>query len=268
MRKLMAEPLVQFALGGAMLFGIYTASVPGDDRVIRVPAHAVDALVRQRAELLGRDLTEGERRRVIDEHIDSEVLVREAYRRGLDQADQRIKRQLVVKMRLLMDDPPGDPSDEQLRAYLDKNRERYETGEVRAVEHVFFRSPPPEPDGVLGDLRAEAPHELLGEGFWLGPRLEYSRFNLAQSFGVEFADSVFGTVIGEWTGPVRSTAGIHFVRVVDVLEPPAPSFAQLAPALRTDWFETTRIASLSERIAALREGYTIQFGGQAARSNK
>ena len=56
--------------------------------------------------------------------IDDEVLLREAYRRGLDR-DAVVRQHLVQKMRYILGEDEATPTEAELRAYLAANRERY-----------------------------------------------------------------------------------------------------------------------------------------------
>jgi hypothetical protein len=122
------EPLVHFALGGGLIFlasGLWASPEP--DAIVVSPEMA-RGLADQRSQQLGRPLTAPERAAVVDEYIDEEVLVREAYKQGVDRTDGPIRERLADKMRLLLGREPPMPTREQLESYLKANRARFPEG--------------------------------------------------------------------------------------------------------------------------------------------
>ena len=79
------EPVVHFAALSALLFLTYGALQPSEQEALVIERATLEQLEEEQAALLGRPLTEEERQSLIERAIDDAVLLREAYKRGLDQ---------------------------------------------------------------------------------------------------------------------------------------------------------------------------------------
>ncbi|GAA3956430.1 hypothetical protein [Allohahella marinimesophila] len=103
--KLMREPLFVFLAGGSVLFALDNGNRgSGDSRsamVIEVDEQVLALAVDNRERLTGRPILQLETKQALDVYIDEEILVREAYRRGLHD-DGVIRTRLMNKMRLLL----------------------------------------------------------------------------------------------------------------------------------------------------------------------
>jgi hypothetical protein len=252
------EPLVHFLALAALLFVAYDLLTPAEPRSIVIERASVDALARQQEELLGRPLSEDERRALVESAIDDEVLLREAYRRGLDR-DAVVRRHLVQKMRFILGEEAPEPTEAQLEAYLEANRERYRTPPAVTVDHVFYADHAAVPDTLLVQLENGVEIEGLGDSlFMLGNTLpRYSLRDLIGLMGPEVARRVFELPAGGWHGPLQSERGVHFVRVAEHHPPTLPSFAELESYLRQDWTLDQQRRALADRLAELRRNYRI-----------
>jgi hypothetical protein len=117
------EPLVHFLILAGLLFAFeHFWSARQKERIV-VDRQTADFLIQQREELELRQLAPDERREIIESWIEDEILYREAYKRGLDK-DARTRRNLILKMRGLALSDLRDPTEAELRAYFEANRER------------------------------------------------------------------------------------------------------------------------------------------------
>ena len=124
------EPLAHFVLGGGLIFlAYYCSGHAAPDAIVITPA-AAEAAFKLRAETIGRPLTGPERSIALAEVVEEELLVREALRLGVDRQNVVIRARLADKMRFLLSGEPPAPSPEQLRAYLQANRQRFSTPAV------------------------------------------------------------------------------------------------------------------------------------------
>jgi hypothetical protein len=255
--RFLREPLVHFAAAGALLFLARSVWSPGDSDRIVVTRETAQALAAAREELLLRPLTAEERERVVSDYIDEEVLLREAYRQGLDRDDPRIRRWLIDKVEFLIDEEPEEPTPQDLDALFREKPERYETPRAISFDHVFFASGEQEP--LLSRLRAGADFQDLGEEFWLGTTLRrFSELELTTTFGAEFGARLFSLPIGEWHGPFESSRGTHFVRVTALHPPELPSRKDVDWALREDWLRERREKSRERKLEEFRSQYEIE----------
>jgi hypothetical protein len=121
------EPLAHFVLGGGLIFLAYCCSPDASPDVIVITPAAAEAAFQLRAETIGRPLTEPERSVALAELVEEELLVREGLRQGVDRQDVVIRSRLADKMRFLLSGEPPAPTQEQLRAYLQANRQQFLT---------------------------------------------------------------------------------------------------------------------------------------------
>jgi hypothetical protein len=121
------EPLAHFVLGGGLIFLAYCCSPVADPDAIVITPAAAEAAFKLRADTIGRPLTRPERSAVLGELVEEELLVREALRQGVDRQDAVIRSRLADKMRFLLSGEPPAPTQTQLRAYLQANRQRFLT---------------------------------------------------------------------------------------------------------------------------------------------
>jgi PPIC-type PPIASE domain len=257
-RVLAREPLVHFLVLAALLFGAYHLLSPAARESIVIDQASVDDLVRQQEELLARPLSDEERRGVLDGAIDDEVLLREAYRRGLDR-DAVVRQHLVQKMRFILGEDQPEPTEAELRAYLEANRERYRTPPTVTLDHVFYADPAAVPADLMAQLENGADIDGLGDPLdMLGSRLPaYSLRDLIGLMGPDVARRVFELEPGGWHGPMQSARGVHFVRIAEHHPPAMPSFAELESYLRQDWTLDQQRRAIADKLAALRQNYRI-----------
>jgi hypothetical protein len=255
---LASEPLVHFLVLAALLFVAYALLAPaGEDRIV-IDRAAIDRAVAEQETVLARPLSEEERQAAIRSLIDQEVLLREAYRRGLDR-DAVVQRHLVQKMRLILAEDQAEPSEAELRAFLEANPERYRTPPTVTLQEAFYADPGAVPADALQRLRAGAEPDDIGEGpDLLGPTpARYSLRDLIGPMGAEVARRIFELPAGAWDGPFASERGLHFVRVLERQPAGLPAFEEIAGTLRQDWFFARQEEAVAARLRELRAGYRI-----------
>jgi hypothetical protein len=140
------EPLAQFALGGGLIFLVYSLGSTPAVETISLSPQAIEAGLAERSESLGRPLTGDERTAAIAQMVDEELLVREAYRQGVERNDAVVRSRLIEKMRFLLTGEPPVPTEGQLRAYFDANRLKFAASP---------QSAPPSFEDFTGVLRSQ-----------------------------------------------------------------------------------------------------------------
>jgi PPIC-type PPIASE domain len=252
------EPLAHFLALAALLFVAYDLLTPSEQEPIVIEQVSVDELVRQQEELLARPLSDDERRAVLGSAIDDEVLLREAYRRGLDR-DAVVRRHLVQKMRFILGEDEPEPTEAELKEYLAANRERYRTPPTVTLDHVFYADPAAVPEGLVVQLENSVEIDGLGDSLYmLGNTLpRYSLRDLIGLMGPDVARRVFELRPGAWHGPMQSERGVHFVRVAEHHPPTMPSFEELESYLRQDWTLDQQRRAAAAKLAELRQNYRI-----------
>jgi hypothetical protein len=252
------EPLFHFLALAALLFVAYHLLTPSARESIVIERASIDDLARRQEELLARPLSDEERRALVESAIDDEVLLREAYRSGLDR-DAVVRQHLVQKMRYILGEDEATPTEAELRAYLAANRERYRDPPTVTLDQVFYADPAKVPDDLMTRLAHGTDIGELGDPLdMLGNRLpRYSLRDLIGLIGPDLARSVFELPAGVWHGPLQSERGVHFVRVEQHHAPTTPSFEELRDYLRQDWALDQQRRAVANKTAELRRNYRI-----------
>lgn len=264
-QALLDEPLIAFALVGGLLFVLYGFREPAAEiETIEIQPDTIRALEQMQQDIVGRKLTDDERQEMIQGHIEDEVLMREAFRNGLEKKDSRVRKRLLNVMRSTIDQPVSEPTRAELQAYFRENQKHFEVGEVVSLDHVFFMFDSAlEPENhaeFLAILQAGADHTQLGENPIYGNVLkDRTHDQLRRDLGKSFADLAFSLPAGKWNGPVETRQGIHYLRVTDKRQSAPPSFEQMEEYLRQDWMFRKRRELQTEKIAEIQKRYRILF---------
>lgn len=252
------EPLIHFLLIAFLLF-VADGLLNGDRREeIRVDANTLDYLVKQRSEVLMRELSNEERSALLDDYIEEEVLVREAYKRGLDKGG-RMRRQLVRKMRAMLAEDLPEPTEADLRAFFEAHPERYRLPPRVSFQHLFFSAADKVPQDLSSRLDKQSDLTEVGD---MDPVLgrvpqQRSERELRTYLGKEAADSVFAITDDAWHGPIPSARGVHFVRITQRLPAQQPDFESIAAYLVPDWQLSRQKAAMADKVAGFRSKYRI-----------
>ena len=138
-RAWLREPIVHFAVAGGLIFLAYSIGSRGPaSETILVTTELIQGQIQARQDLLGRAVSDRERSDLIRSQINDEILIREAYARGLDKQDRIVRQRLLEIMRFVLGEEPAEPSQADLRSFLEAHRAAYEIPEAVTFSHVFF----------------------------------------------------------------------------------------------------------------------------------
>ncbi len=131
--KFLREPLVQFLLIGAALFGIFAAlgknAGEAPAGTIVITPQLVENLKVSYVRAAGQAPTPAQLDAAIDDYVREEIFFREARAKGLDQDDPLVRRELRTRMEALYEDSAQAPAptEEQLRDYLQTHAKEFPT---------------------------------------------------------------------------------------------------------------------------------------------
>ena len=268
--RIVREPLVQFFVVGAILFGLAEHhQVQADRYRIIVTSDRVNRLADGYRAEYGHAPSPQVLAQLIDGDIDEEVLYREGIARKLDREDEIVRRRVVQKMQFLQQDlaAPARPADAELVAYYKAHLARYQTPATVSFSHIYFAETPERSMPAvararmvlanLPDSTARAPE--LGDNF---PDLyDYQAFNQEQArrlFGdTQLARQLFHVLPGHWVGPVRSEYGWHLVRVQESEPQRLLSFTEARERVRSDAVAAAQEAANRRGLQALRARFTV-----------
>lgn len=276
MKKLLEEPILHFLVIGAALFLVFgwrgspspaaagRAGAP-ESRIV-VTRDDVARMNELFAKTWQRSPTEAESRGLVEDFVRSEIYYREALAMGLDRNDEVLKRRLRQKMEFIYEDLAslGEPTDADLAAFAARHREKYLADPEVAFRQVYVstykRGANAEPDArrLLAQLDSGTDPDTVGDSTLLEPEVRLSpRWDVAKQFGEEFAQSVLAVKRGRWSGPVRSSFGLHLVLVTDRREGRLPALGEIRDAVKRDWMVERQKELKDAAYAKLRERYAV-----------
>lgn len=266
--RFLRDPLLHFALLGALLFAVYQwIGAPGKEEPrgrILVDDAVIESLEQGFQAVWKRQPNEAERTGLIEDYIAEQLLYREALRLGLDEGDVVIRRRLRQKMEFLLQDQLAqlEPSETELAAFYEENAQRYRRAPRLSFVQVYLGS------GAGGDA-AEALLVKLREGGDLDvdalgqpsllPRVVRSENAgaVGRLFGEEFAQALLEGQTGVWFGPVPSSYGEHLVLLEEREEGRLPPLDEVRGDVLRDYRFQKGEETQAALIERLKENYDI-----------
>jgi parvulin-like peptidyl-prolyl isomerase len=273
-------------------YGLFTAK---GTRVHGVPSEAI-SLVNQRPILRSdfitqvqtqyserfADTTAVERRKVLDDMIDEEMMVQRGLEVDLPSFDPEVRSALVagVELQLFADVLAQKPSDAQLQSYYDQHRASYIRDGVMQVRDLVAAATSQRPHEAA-EHDATAAVTALRQGAVLDTVM--AQFNLADSRRLmdsghvdtgdvfDFAararldPAVYAAATalatGEVSNPVISADGVHIVVMVKRKAPAQRSFLEVSSEVWRDVTEDAKRKVRENNLRYLRSKTDIQVAG-------
>ena len=268
---LQKEPLLQFLVLGAALFGLFhfvsSKKTEAPERIIissaRI-ANLADGFARTWQRPPGNKELQG----LVDDYIRDEVFYREGRAAGLDRDDVIIRRRVRQKMEFFAEDAfAPEPTEDQLAAYLQSNPGRFKTEDRLTFRQVFLsatrRTDTIDRDSkqvatALAGADAAGDTTALGDPFLLGEEFKaVSQHDMAGVFGEGFANRLSVMEPRRWQGPISSSFGLHFVYISERIPGGLPPLDAVRDAVRREWSNARRVAAEQKLYASLRQRYEI-----------
>jgi hypothetical protein len=276
-RKAARQPLVQFLVLGAVLFGLWSwlAAPEADDdsKTIVITAADVSRLDASFRARWNRPPTEEELLGLVRDFAREKALYRHALAMGLDRNDPTIERMLSRKLQALTQNLVElslSPTEQDLRSFYESDADRYRPPSLITFTQVFV-DPDQRGDGTLDDAKeildqlrslddptAEAGR--FGDPFMLQRYYPAkSQLEISKLFGKGFTESAFALEPGVWHGPLLSGYGVHLVYVHHLETAPIPEFETVEKQVRQDWMDVKRGELEEETIDQILSSYTVVF---------
>jgi parvulin-like peptidyl-prolyl isomerase len=272
LKVVLSNPLFQFFVAGMMIFGLYSwqegateHTAPGKLVITQAEQKNLVALFEK---TWRRPPTETERKGLVEERLQQQLLYREALALGLDKDDVVIRRRLAQKIEFIIDDMAAgrSPTDEQLSAFLKQNEARYATQPMVSFRQVFLSTERlgsaliEDAKRILTDLQAGADPLSFGDPTILPKSMRVSSLSSVERvFGSQFSTSLVEAPTGRWVGPVKSTFGAHLVQLLEKQEGRAATLETVRPELERDWREAERQRAKDAYINTLKKKYSIEI---------
>lgn len=272
--RLITEPLIQFLIIGACIYGAYalfgTPEEDFRDTRVHVDSARINGFISEWESRWNRPPTRDEIDGLIQSYIKEDVLYRQAVAMGLNEDDPITRRRMAQKLEFLTSDLAMmvQPADGELEKYFNENSERYRAPDRMTFSQVFF-NPDTRGNKTLEDAgealaklqAAGVPTEesmQLGDGFMLQRDfVSVTGMEAARQMGSGFVEAVVQLEPGAWHGPVLSGYGVHLVYLYSYEKSAAPVFEDVQAAVLENWQQEQREKFNADFLENLKTRYEI-----------
>jgi len=272
--RLFKEPLLQFLVIGAAIYGAYAlfASPEDDyrDNTILVDANRIDAMISEWESRWNRPPTRQEIDGLIQSYIKEDVLYRQAVAMGLNEDDPITRRRMAQKLEFLTSDLASfqQPAEGELEQFFEENQEAYRDPDLISFTQIFI-DPDARGDATLVDAaqileQVKAAGEPSEETLLLGDRFMLQNYfaaatelDIRRQLGSGFSEQVIKLEPGQWHGPVLSGYGVHLVYVYDFAQAEPASLEIVKDRVLEDWHTVKREEFNAEFLKSLKGRYEI-----------
>jgi hypothetical protein len=263
---MLREPLLHFALLGALVFGAdrWLASRRDDPSLIVVTPQIEEQARSIFRSAQGREPTDAERRILREHWIDTEVLYREGLALKLDQGDTTLRERVVFKAMNMIESnlQVPEPEEAALRAWFEEQRERYD-------EPARFDFSEAVPASALDAAGARAFAAALNAG--ASSELQSSlrifekrpRRSVVESFGDDFTAELERAPLRRWL-VLPSPEGPRVMRLEGRQAGSPVSFESVRGRVRSDWMDARARELRTAAVRELAKKYTVRLGGEAS----
>jgi len=271
-RRLAREPLLHFFVLGAVLFALYSwlhRGVLNAPNEIFVSRGQVSSLQAQFERVWQRPATPVELQHVVDNWVREEIFYREGLAMGLDRDDPVVRRRVGQKIQFIIESvAPTPPTTAELQAWLDAHPDQYAIEPSYSLRQVYFD---PRRHGASLERDIASARRILvggannaGDSTLLPAEMRNSaQADVERAFGAEFAAALQDLPLGSWQGPLRSTFGLHLVRLSERSGGHAPPLEQVRTAVERDVVQA-RTEQANEAIySRLRANYRVRVESAA-----
>lgn len=204
---------------------------------------------------------------LIDDYVREEVLFREGRALRLADDDMIVRHRVVQKMQFLLSSQSDvvEPAAAEIQEFFLTNIEHYQTPAQIIIEQRFF-DPAIRGTRTLRDAE-DALHRLQAhrdnassEGdppivaITMTPQTLES---LEQAYGQRFAGTAFEMKGSEWQGPVRSSFGVHLIRIKMRIAPRQLGIEDCKDEVVTDLIAKRQADMQSKAIREIRDSYRV-----------
>jgi len=268
------EPLIQFLLIGAVIYGAYGLFAPPAeedmDATVVVDANRISSFVAQWQARWNRPPTQQELDGLIDTYVREEILFRQGEAMGLTEDDPVFRRRIAQRVELLAADLSrlAEPTAGELEQYFQDNISEFSEPDRLSFVQVFF-----DPDAreettldaantTLAQLRTAGvpdPRALdVGDQALVPGYFESAtELEIRKRLGGGFTNTVVELEPGIWHGPVLSGFGVHLVYVFERIPAPVPLLADVQPQVLEAWYTSRSEEFQQQFYQELRRRYEV-----------
>jgi peptidyl-prolyl cis-trans isomerase C len=279
MKKILKEPLIYFFVLGFVVFGLHSflnnnsKDENTDPFTVGVTSADIEWIRSSWEARMKRQPTQQELQGLVNLYIRNEILRREALAMDLDERDLVIQRRLVQKLTFVFEDlaESVEPTDDELKKYLQENQEKYRIPEMITFTQVYFnpdkrKDVTKEAENILARLKSKqsAPEEAASLGDMIMIDTSYkerSPDEIARALGKGFSDDLFSAGEMGWQGPIASTFGLHLVYIEKRSASKMPEFENIREDVKNDFMHDRKKQVIDTAYNAAKSRYTILVEG-------
>lgn len=263
LRRIMAEPLLQFLLIGLVLFGFDRVTAPevADPRVIVVDDAVYSrlaAIFRQSEQRLPE---QDEMDRLVERFLINETLFREARALELDHGDEMMRERLTQRMRLLIYSglEVAPPDDETLRAWLAERPGAYDEPAMISFRVIGLDATEEaaRTEAANAAAREAAGEPVKPEGERMFTFVKRPRAQLVQIFEEPFIAAIEAAPTDTWTA-VPSSRGWQVVKLIAATAARPAVFEEVRQKAAADWREDEVQRRAREALGVMRQSYPVR----------
>jgi hypothetical protein len=270
LKRLLREPLLHFAVLGALLFALHHAVSPRDMGArgeIVVTRGQIESLASGFERTWQRPPSDSELAGLVEGWVRDEVLYREGLALGLDRDDIVVRKRVGQKLEFLSEGAmEAAPSDAELAAWLAAHAADYALPATTSFEQAYFDHSRHR-DSLARDLerarKGGAPLEA-GDPTLLPARVDGASPNEIETrFGPGFAKAIAEIAPGDWVGPIESSYGVHLVRVTARSAGRTATLAEVRDRVARDWASARAREQKDALYQKLRASYRVEIESPA-----
>lgn len=279
------EPSFSFLLLSGIIFAVFqllAKPLPSSESEIVVSEAQIKALALNFEKIWQRPPTNDESAELLQTYIREEILYREALAMGLDKNDGLIRRRLSQKMAFLSEDTASisTPSDQELQSYLQQNMHKYRHLARYSFQQIYFDT-----DTNSSSAEAKAAQRLkqltsniesqdtdifsLSDPSMIKSEFQNeSEIEIKRQLGTEFLTSLSGLKTNVWEGPIKSSYGLHLVRIAKKIDGRPAELDEVRDQLTRDWELQQQLQNNKAFYDKLRKRYTIKIDPYSPNNEK
>lgn len=200
------------------------------------------------------------RAQFVDSLIVRELLLREALRRGIERRPEvrdRLEqaRRSILLETLLRDvsDNAAAVSDNAVRAYYEKNKAEFATGERVRVRHIVFAKKDVAEIIARKAKKGTPFKELMQISQMAGATAADLGLIERGAYDKAFEKAVFGAPANSIVGPVKTAYGYHVIQVLDKRPAGVPAFEEVKDKIAAELKETTVRGAFDSLVTGLKK---------------
>ncbi|WP_437792821.1 peptidyl-prolyl cis-trans isomerase [Sorangium sp. So ce693] len=249
-------------LGALVFAGHLLLTRTPDVPTLDVSASRQRELVKLFEQRQGRAPNDKEREQLIRRYVEDEALFREGLRLSLVHTDPMLRAQVIARVRGMLqaelDQKP--PTDIELQRFHEAHLTDYALPETISYREYLIRSGP-DADGEARRLLSLLERQETADGPGLPIPIDHSQRSeaqLASLYGPELAHELWILPSGSWR-ELRSSDGVHIVRVAERTAGSEPSFATIRERVSADYRKEWTARAFQAEISRLTSQWRVQI---------